>query len=360
MIRPDTSKRLISMIADFTAGAPHHSDVHALQRLKASPGLIPALVTPDWRVFWVDVGQRRLTEWKYRDSIHSALVSRPDRELFSTSLELLAHPELDALHGAPDGFIFHMSRCGSTLLARALARAKTHNVIIEGTPLHIELWHHLTRGWQTSTRHPQQDAILRGMIGMLCRPRWPDQRNFLKFRSWNVLFVEDICRVFPGVRGLFLYRDPAEVLVSAEQSEPNYTRFQTSPAGRYLLQCAANDPDLSDPRRFRARLYRRMMAVGLASPRLTCLNYRALTLDRLEVLLQRGLGISPSEEALAEMAVQFGFYAKDNHNQQTYTADIREKRSLLTPALKRLSQEAGLPELYRRLESAPDNLSAQH
>ncbi len=195
VIRPDTSARLIDMIADFIAVAPHHGDAHALRRLKANPGLIPALVTPDRRVFWVDIGRRRLTEWKYRDSIHSALVSRPDRELFSTSLELLTHPDLDALIGAPDGFIFHMSRCGSTLLARALARAEAHNVIIEGTPLHIELWHHLTQGWQTGTRHPQQDAILRGMIGILCRPRWRNQRNLLKFRSWNVLFAEDIGRV---------------------------------------------------------------------------------------------------------------------------------------------------------------------
>ncbi len=144
--------------------------------------------------------------------------------------------------------------------------------------------------------------------------------------------------------------------MSAEQSEPNYTRFQGSPAGRYLLQCSTDDPDLSDPRRFRARLYQRMMLAGLTAPRLTCLNYRALTRDRLEALLQRGLGFSPSAETLSEMAVQFGFYAKDNHNRQAYTTDIREKRSSLTPELQRLNQGAGLPELYRRLESAPDNL----
>lgn len=132
----------------------------------------------------------------------------PFRLLFRhrSDLDALCRAVDDQPGLAPCGFVFHMSRCGSTLLAQALAAVSSHAVASEPAPLEAVLW---AGGGEPAVRW------VRGMVGALGQARQPGQRRFfVKFDAWSTLDLELVRRAFPGVPWVFLYRDPVEVLVS--------------------------------------------------------------------------------------------------------------------------------------------------
>src|SRR2546430_2644461 len=112
----------------------------------------------------------------------------------------------------PSGFIFHMSRCGSTLLTQMLA-ALAHNIVIsEASPIDAVVRAPHVRPALSDDQHA---LWLRWMIGALGQPRSGNERHyFIKLDCWHTLALPLFRRAFPDVPWGFLYRDPVEVLVS--------------------------------------------------------------------------------------------------------------------------------------------------
>jgi hypothetical protein len=160
-----------------------------------------------------------------------ALVDAPFTDpFFETSAErAMGHPfnlafgfrtplaVLDALHAqapgvAPAGFVFHMSRCGSTLIAQMLARLSATIVLSEPQPLDALL---RLRG------RVDDDTLLgwlRAMVSALAQPRNGERRLFVKWHAWHVLELPFIARAFPGVPWVFVFREPRAVLRSQARS----------------------------------------------------------------------------------------------------------------------------------------------
>ena len=121
---------------------------------------------------------------------------------------------LDAAHAhapglAPAGFVFHMSRCGSTLVAQMLAGLSATVVLSEPQPLDALL---RLRG-----RGVDDDTLIRwfrAMVSALAQPRGGEQRLFVKFHAWHVLELPFIARAFPSVPWVFVFREPRAVLRS--------------------------------------------------------------------------------------------------------------------------------------------------
>src|SRR5690242_2119180 len=108
----------------------------ARQRLD---GWVPITVEwPDGKpvVEWCHLGARRFTEPFFEDTIREAL-RRPFNRLFHrrTPIEALADWREASPGLEPTGFVFHMSRCGSTLLAQMLARLCSNVVLSEPGPV---------------------------------------------------------------------------------------------------------------------------------------------------------------------------------------------------------------------------------
>jgi hypothetical protein len=107
----------------------------------------------------------------------------------------------------PAGFIFHMSRCGSTLIAQLLGAMPEHLVLSEPGPVDTVL----------RARAPERDRSrwLVWMLAALGQARTSGQRKlFVKFDAWSALHLPLVRRTFPEVPWLFVYRDPVEVLAS--------------------------------------------------------------------------------------------------------------------------------------------------
>lgn len=164
-------------------------------------------------VDWCYLGTRRFSESFFEHTIQQ-LLWQPFNVLFrhQTPIETLIELQ-DARPGLPpSGFIFHMSRCGSTLLAQILA-ALPQNIVISEAPL-IDT---VLRANLHDPRVTEEQRVtwLRGLIGALGQARNPGERHlFIKFDSWSLFDLPVIRRAFPETPWIFLYRDPVEVMVS--------------------------------------------------------------------------------------------------------------------------------------------------
>jgi hypothetical protein len=336
----------------------------AIERIQQHVGFIPIDVQPTCKgheVVWLDVGDYRFTTAKFEFAIRRLTTAEQESKRVTTAITALADKAFLADTLYPAGFIFHMSRCGSTLLAKALARTPNHIVIDEGTPLNDGVWHYLTNGWREPVAN-QQDAftIYKNLLLALGRQRAPDQqRYFVKFRSWNALFIDFITQVFPDVPCLFLYRDPVEVLVSG-QWKPVWTLdFKGLAPGAYLSGCALAATQAMDDLTFLAKIYAGYFRAALSTkaPRLYYLNYEQLTQNNYPAILAHAFGYEAAPDQLALMQAQFIYYSKDDDDATPFTSDKAAKQQAATQTIRHIvAQEMG--DLYAQLEHAQRNLGS--
>jgi hypothetical protein len=114
----------------------------------------------------------------------------------------------------PTGFIFHASRCGSTLVAQMLASLPRNIVLSEPAILDSVLhpvFHPTTCGRPVTDA--EQAQLLRAVVGALGHPRHPEEQHcFVKFSSRAIAKMPLIQSVFPDVPWIFLYREPREIM----------------------------------------------------------------------------------------------------------------------------------------------------
>lgn len=164
-------------------------------------------------VDWGWVGSRRFSEPFLGHTIDACL-RLPFSNLFrpQTPIEMLRERHAIEPGLQPRGFIFHMSRCGSTLVSQMLA-ALTNNVVISEAGSIDSVLRANFR--EPSLPEEARADWLRWTISALAQRRSGDEEClFIKFDSWSVLDFPLISRAFPGVPWIFLYRNPVEVLVS--------------------------------------------------------------------------------------------------------------------------------------------------
>ena len=167
-------------------------------------------------VDWCYLGEKRFTEPFFDDTINGCL-RHPFNALFrhQTPIRRLEEWGREQPGIPPTGFIFHLSRCGSTLIAQMLAALPGHVVIAEAHPIDQALRAHPDDPGVTDD---QRIARLRGLISALGQPRAGGETGyFVKFDSWSILELPLIRRAFPSVPWLFVYRDPVEVMASHRQ-----------------------------------------------------------------------------------------------------------------------------------------------
>jgi len=164
-------------------------------------------------VDWCWVGTRRFSE-PFFDHTIEACQRLPFSNLFrpQTPIEMLRERHAIQPGLEPEGFIFHMSRCGSTLVSQILAALPRNVVISEAGSID---WVLRARFREPSLTDEERADWLRWIVSALGQRRAGDEENlFIKFDSWSVMDFPLIRRAYPAVPWIFLYRNPVEVLVS--------------------------------------------------------------------------------------------------------------------------------------------------
>lgn len=162
-------------------------------------------------VRWIHPGsEARFVEPFFRQTV-AALTSANAIQKLTPIDELLDAPAVNP----PRGFIFHVARCGSTLVSRSLAAVPGHRVLSEPGPVN-----QLLLAEQLDAR--RQALLLKGLLYAL-GGNAAGTPVFFKFSSWNLVFLAQILALFPGTPWVFVYRDPAGVLRSLSAQPPNWS-----------------------------------------------------------------------------------------------------------------------------------------
>ncbi len=162
---------------------------------------------------WVYFGARRLRESFFEGDVRWCLAQPFNRLIrYTTTVDKLSAWLDERPHLQPSGFIFHMSRCGSTLVSQMLAALDSNIVVSEASPIDGVVQAHV---WKPDLADEHQSVWLQSIVGALGQKRCGDERRyFIKLDCWHSVALPLFRRVFPAVPWIFLYRDPIEVLVS--------------------------------------------------------------------------------------------------------------------------------------------------
>ncbi|MDH7972678.1 hypothetical protein QH494_10830 [Sphingomonas sp. AR_OL41] len=115
----------------------------------------------------------------------------------------------------PDGFIFHMSRCGSTLAAQMMAALPGAIVPSEPAPIDgaVQLNHQIP-----GLPLELHARVLRAVVAALGRNRSGDSRRYvIKLDAWHMMSLPLFRAAFPDTPWAFMYREPVEVMVSQKR-----------------------------------------------------------------------------------------------------------------------------------------------
>lgn len=162
---------------------------------------------PSLLVDWRFVGDRRFADPFFQDTLDCT----PPDQCLSCRMPLNAFSQFDGLDCLePSAFIFHASRCGSTLMSQLLATS-TECIVISEAPV-IDSALNLCHQQATDGHGPE---ILKGILRAFGQRRCNDERHlFVKLDSWHISLLPWISQVCPDAPSFFLYRHPAEILLS--------------------------------------------------------------------------------------------------------------------------------------------------
>ncbi|MDH0897657.1 MULTISPECIES: sulfotransferase family protein [unclassified Pseudomonas] len=278
----------------------------------------------EWRVDWCWFGEQRLTRPFFRDDVDQAL-RLPFNQAFrrETGLQALLDWQAASPGLSPGAFIFHASRCGSTLMARMLAGLERNVVLSEPPPLDNLLRAHRT----DPDIAPHQPALVAALLSAFGqRRRGDEQRLLVKLDAWNVFEAPLLQQLYPETPRLFLYRDPLEIAVS-QLRQPG---LHCVPG--LLGPSALDDTTPTTPTQFIARTIGRILEGGLE----LCHAHGGIPVNYLELpevlrgRLQPWLGLKETDEPGLHEIASFDAKQPGFH----FNADGQSKRDAADATLR--------------------------
>lgn len=292
----------------------------------------------DWIPYELtEIGERRMVRW-----VHPGTQTRFLAPFFTQTVQamvdahapqkltpLSALSDLTPVNG-PSAFIFHVARCGSTLVSRSLAEVARHRVISEPGCVNQLLL-------APDIGAEEKSRLLKGLIYALCGSA-ADTRCIFKFSSWNLFFLEQIRALFPATPCVFLYREPAAVMASFIAGPPRWAD------NRVLADLIGNPHgDVIASLQFSLEQFFSAPWTPFSSDRsgaMRVFNYAQLPEAVCDIAAHFALPLSPAEQAQVRRAGQFdakrpgqiGFVARER-------AALPAHVQLAMPPLTRLYEQ---------------------
>lgn len=274
---------------------------------------------------------------RYRQTVLLNQFITPKTSLASLDIQAQAVQTI-----TPAGFIFHLSRCGSTLISGCLSELDTSCVFSE-SPVLTEILLDPTLN-ETSQKHYLQQLIdLQASVF----PTRPDV--VIKWNAWDIFRWALIRAIYPQVPVIFLVRNPVEILASHQRL-----------AGRHMSGdsvLAAHYPELAPPLKdenildFRVRV----LAALLTAMKKHCHEVNVRIVDYVQVDLNKiyalcnYFAVAPSSEARLSVARRMNVNAKSLG--QSFSGDSEQKRQQFSASDKTLI-ESRLLHLYQQMVSS--------
>lgn len=304
-------------------------------------------------VSWMDMRGVELVEPFFSQTVARARQAQPPKAETVTGLEALIQLEKITDSLAPSGFIFHTSRCGSTLLANA-CRALDGAIVISEAPVIDKLVGRFFSYSDADTAKTLFNSLLlRGALSALGQRRLgTEQRLFIKFSCLSVLQFEQIKQVWPSVPCVFMFRDPLEVIMSNLGNPPEWMQFESVPEQAAAVTGLAADEALKlDSEERCARALGRFYAAGaeMSAHGARLFDYADLSLDALINVISF-LGVRPGQAEIARISQVAELYSKDSSRRGEFDPETSRKPAATSRA-REVAEDWAL-SAYHRLKQA--------
>ena len=283
------------------------------------------------RLQWMDMSGVSLVEPFFQQTVDRVRASR--RELF-TEFDVLLQLEKQLDSVQPTGFIFHSSRCGSTLVSNACRAINNAIVISEANVIDKLVARFITDPGDVKTS--LYSIFLRGVVHALAQRRTGNEDHlFVKFGCCSFAQMEQIKRIWPNVPWLFLYRDPVETIVSNLKDVPPWLLDNDR---RVLASIVSKSPDEVAEMSLEELCARTIGSLFSKAQRLAndgqlLLNYKQLSVPVISSVL-KFFKVSPSAQELEKIEHGSRMYSKEASGSRSFVADADAKQQLASDAVR--------------------------
>jgi|HubBroStandDraft_1064217.scaffolds.fasta_scaffold00058_13 hypothetical protein len=303
------------------------------------------LQPPEPVVEWCDLGGIRFEEPFFDQTVRRWTSGAAARPVVRTGLGELAaldaEPSLD-----PAGLIFHLSRCGSTVVSRLLSTLPGMVIAAEPGPINA-----LLETDPDEVEETARIAVLRLLVRALGRIRAGDETRYVvKLSSWNVRLLPLFRRAFPDTPHIWIHRRPEAVLASILAGPPGWMQLRNYPRrAQYLFGLDPFAVAAMAPAEFGARVLATMIEAWLETA-----DESALTIDYRDLpeavwgRVAPFLNLAPKAGDIARMVEEARYSAKDPGKrvfaaaEPAIPAPVRDlARQLIEPTYRRLLARTG-------------------
>jgi hypothetical protein len=258
--------------------------------MNPAPGWYPVALGKasggDVLLSWQDLSGIQFTEPFFEDSLRRARAAGKVVH-WTSPAALLGIPPPPGI--GPDAFIFHASRCGSTLLTQLLGQVPGSIVMAEPPILDDVLQLPIGTGDKTT--------LVQKVMGWLGQRRdLADRQFFIKFDSWHLPCLSVIRQAFPSTPCWFIYRHPVEILHSHHRQRGSQMVPGLLPPSTFGLSADQIDPSDLDGYAVCVLTSVFQQAVAHAScGNLSLLSYEQFCRDPAGTVERLGVSLTPAE-----------------------------------------------------------------
>ncbi|TKC60053.1 hypothetical protein FBD94_14120 [Pedobacter hiemivivus] len=170
-----------------------------------------------WKVTWMDLQDSKIVEPFFDETIMKCRSRRAQKTMLKSfsSPDFMKEVAENIPHLKPNAFIFHVSRCGSTLVTQAFCEMD-ENIVIAEAPLLDEILRASEKDDNLPTE--KKEAWFKAALNLMGQHRNSKETGYIiKLDSWHIHFYELLRSWFPDTPFFFLSRRPDEVLASHEK-----------------------------------------------------------------------------------------------------------------------------------------------
>lgn len=360
--RETTLSGLLEKIRDCF-GEPALTDEQTLEVLAHCNGAmlesVPNLFDAGWMPYRYHAKTKTLSwcipQGHPEESFHEQYIDRcrqqclfnqivsPQTLLAGLSGDYATHPP------QPAGFIFHLSRCGSTLISGCLSEMNSTSVLSESPVLTGVLL-------DTFLSVSEKKKILRNLINHQARLYAGRRQVIIKWNAWDIFLWPLIHSIYPQVPAVFLVRNPIEVLASHQRMAGRHMSGDTSMSclGGVFLGMRESEAPLDFRIRVLSELMSKMLAVA-GEKNVTVMDYAELVEEKI-INIARLFGLSLTSVERARLCQRMGFNSKAAG--QIFKADGEQKHRLFDVGDTE-KIHARLSPLYRQLLARTTNIEPE-
>lgn len=326
-----------------------HSDEVSQERLSAATlaTMLPLCVTQHEEMLcinWCDVSDVPFSEPFYGQTQNHILGSNT-RPIIRTSLQALNDIESLVPGRDPSAFIFHLSRCGSTLVTTLANQLPDVEGFSEPGALGVLL---KALDKDVYTRDERIEYV-RLLVRAFARAR-PDAKTFfIKCDLTPFEHHEVIRQAFPDTPWIFVYRDPREILASNIQKPANWLQRSSIPEGMRMIRGIPIEdaPSFESPQVAAKRLENDMrVALGNFCDRALMVDYHEFPSAVWARILPH-MGRMPTAPEIHLMAEKSQWHSK--FPGQKYVPDTGWKQNYLSLEINEIVESRLMP-LYTALQ----------